>query len=156
MHPELAIGDDPTRFLASTLSAELIDGIAEAVAWCPDRYARSLVIGELMREIYETIAWLGGSQSDKHELANLRRLLTEADAHQHQMAPSSLRDRPQVCGDNVETLTAHPCDQFDWSIDSPASHTQARVSTQGARTCSASGGPIPDRADRPATAGSRR
>ena len=130
MHPELPVGDDPTRSVAPTLSAELIDGVAEAVAWCPDRYTRSIVIGELMREIYETVAWLGGTRSDKHELASLRRLLIEADAHQHQMTCSSIGDRPQECSYDLETLTAQPCDQTEWSSDRPASHRQSRVSTQ--------------------------
>lgn len=72
------------------LGGDLLDAVAEAVILPHDPCARSAAICSLVREVYETMEWLHGVGVHNDELDSLRRVMTEAQAHQRRM--SALRD----------------------------------------------------------------
>ncbi len=82
--PTLLHAADPV----GVLSAQLADGIDEAVASPPDAQSRSMAISSLVREIFEAIEWLHGADGDAAELDSLAEVV--AAAHRHQIRMSGL------------------------------------------------------------------
>jgi len=66
------------------LPAAVIDGIAERIVLSAEPGDRAAVISGLVAEIYATVAWRQGTDDDA-ELASLRRLVDEAQAHHCRM-----------------------------------------------------------------------
>ena len=70
-----------------TLTADVIDAVSEAVAAPPTPAARATVIADLMTEMYATVQWRLGDVNADDELASLKRVVIEVQAHLDRMSP---------------------------------------------------------------------
>jgi hypothetical protein len=67
-----------------------MDALAEGAAAGADRVARAEALNSTVREIYETLAWrYADSDTDADELASMRRVIAEAQAHLDRMRAQS-------------------------------------------------------------------
>jgi hypothetical protein len=72
------------------LPGEVMDALAEGAAAGADRVARAEALNSTVREIYETLAWrYADSDTDADELASMRRVIAEAQAHLDRMRAQS-------------------------------------------------------------------
>ena len=69
----------------TTLTADVIDAVSEAVAAPPNPAARATVIADLVTEIYATVQWRLGDVNADNELASLERVVAEVESHLDRM-----------------------------------------------------------------------
>ena len=83
------------------LSAELIDGITEAVVSPTDPRARADVISDLVHEVDEAVKWRNERHPGGEEELSLAALVTAAEVHRHRMddVPVDLDDEDPVIED---------------------------------------------------------
>jgi len=79
-----------TAYPYTTIPAELLDALVEAVVLPPDPRARSVVIWRLVQEICDTVEWRHGrdkrfGRAADAELASIRRLAGAARDHRRCM-----------------------------------------------------------------------
>ena len=90
--------DDHSVTGVTPLTAELSDGICEAVLVSAHPRGRSDTICSIVNEICETVTWLHGSAAaNDQELSSLHHLLEEAQAHRQRMDT----DRTADVGDQL-------------------------------------------------------
>ena len=71
------------------LPGEVMDALADGAAAGADRVARAEAMNNTVREIFETLAWRYAENPDADELASMRRVIAEAQAHLDRMQAQS-------------------------------------------------------------------
>jgi len=88
------------------LSAELIDGITEAVASPTDARVRADVIADLVHEVDEAVKWRNERHPGGVEEQSLATLVTAAAVHRHRMDDVSDDDQLETdASDRSSTVT---------------------------------------------------
>jgi hypothetical protein len=94
------------------LSAELIDGITEAVASTTDPRVRADVIADLVHEVDEAVKWRNERHPGGQEEQSLAALVIAAEVHRHRMDDVDEEvdddDPATVTGQDFQTLSGRP------------------------------------------------
>lgn len=89
------------------LSAELIDGITEAVASPTDPRVRAAVIADLVHEVGEAVRWRNERHPGGEEEQSLETLVAAAAVHRHRMDDVDDDDEQVDEGASGESVRGH-------------------------------------------------
>jgi hypothetical protein len=123
-------GDGRNHTHGRWLRAELVDGIAEAVALPLDAASRAAAITGLVQEIYEDLAWVNAASAHSRELDSFARVLAETHHHKNRM--SALARVPTATEANIIITTAQNLRTIDQLDEEVSSYDDLSVSTDSA------------------------
>jgi hypothetical protein len=108
-----------THLQHQRFSAELVDGISEAVALPLDPSARAAGITALVQEMHEALTWVDPSTAPSREQASFAQVL--AETHRHRIRMSAPVGVPTPAGADITTsqtpATTHQLDEQVSSYD---------------------------------------